>query len=358
MSLKSRKLQCILCNGVISYDDSKVRFKEHLDQDHSVIAETGQSWVMAVSLLDLERREKILATIIDNIEREPRALAESTGQQQTPMVESSGQKNGDRTKVILNIDISDDEADGDWDKNFDKITTQDRSFVELDESFGAGIDEEKLVEENTSSKESSRQLDNEKHNEENTVESQNDKTETIASFDNELGNKMDLFECRFCTYKSKTSFVLKKHLSKYHSINDTDLKEEAVQSHPELEEKDSEDGENKKMSENVFSSNKKKGLSSKKNPQISKRFVPPEAEKSDDKMAEEKRKGDDTSKLMEEIDRFSQSLKRKMSSELYEEAKRRKTLPLSDETNSASDMTLPFETKETLDENRDNSKEN
>ena len=69
MSPKSRKIQCILCNGVVSLDENKTRFKDHLDQDHAVIADGGQSWVMAVSLLDHERREKILATIMDNISR-------------------------------------------------------------------------------------------------------------------------------------------------------------------------------------------------------------------------------------------------------------------------------------------------
>ena len=131
MSLKSRKMQCILCNGVVSLDDDKTRIKEHLDQDHAVIADVGKSWVMAVSLLDPERREKILARILNNINREPvgqlveKQQKESNGDQKTG--------SGDKTKVILNIDISDDEADGDWDKNVDKLVTPEKSFVMLEE---------------------------------------------------------------------------------------------------------------------------------------------------------------------------------------------------------------------------------
>ena len=211
MSPKSRKIQCILCNGVVSLDENKTRFKDHLDQDHAVIADGGQSWVMAVSLLDQERREKILATIMDNISREPQV---ESGEQKL----MSGQEEngfGEKTKVILNIDISDDEADGDWDKNFEKALSPEKSFVELDESFGENTDqEEKLVEENTTAIESSKDAKD--------MVKQDNTTESSKTRD----NKIDLFECRLCDYKSRTSFALKKHLKKYHSMSDTAIVKE------------------------------------------------------------------------------------------------------------------------------------
>ena len=68
MLSKARKVQCILCNGVFSCaQGDTTRFHDHLSTDHEVRSELGQSWVMAVSLLDLGRREKILTTIMDNI---------------------------------------------------------------------------------------------------------------------------------------------------------------------------------------------------------------------------------------------------------------------------------------------------
>ena len=198
MALRSRNIQCILCNGVVSLDDDKTRIKEHLDQDHAVIADVGKSWVMAVSLLDLERREKILATILDNINREPVVQAEDVEKQQT---EGNGVDqnigSGDKTKVILNIDISDDEADGDWDKNVDKLVTQENSFVELDESFGTNSDDDKFVEESTSANKQDIDMVKLVEAKELTIDN---KGKSVS--DSVIGKRIDLFQCRFCDFKS------------------------------------------------------------------------------------------------------------------------------------------------------------
>jgi len=306
MSLKSKKIQCILCNGVVSLDDDRTRIKEHLDQDHAVISDVGKSWVMAVSLLDLERREKILATILDNINREPVVQAEAVEKQQTKC-NGTNQNicSGDTTKVILNIDISDDEADGDWDKN--KLVTPEKSFVELDESIGTNSDHDKFVVEGTSA--NKHDIDMVK-----LVEAKELSIDGKEKSDSVIGKRIDLFQCRFCDFKSKTSFARKKHLKKHHSISDdTPLKEELVEGQQNKEEESESEGK-KILPEEVEHTKKdmKNQLVGKvKNPRQSNLL--PESETKGETMRKETMSPNNGSKILEEIDRFSKSLKRKLS---------------------------------------------
>ena len=357
MSLKSRKIQCILCNGVVSLDDNKTRFKEHLDQDHAVIADGGQSWVMAVSLLDQERREKILATIMDNISREPQA--ESGEQKLLPEDGDSGEKNSEKqnTKVILNIDISDDEADGDWDKNFEKVVSPDKSFVELDESFGENTDqEEKLVSENTLTIESSKDA-NDMVKQENTTA--NDENNAPDSIDKALDKKIDLFECRLCHYKSRTSFALKKHLKKHHSVSDTIttdmiIKEEAVQGQAQGEEREEENEVKKQKEDNK--TNEKESQLAKKSIYSSRRNKSRSHLPCSDTNDEPIITKNDSSKILEEIDRFSQSLKRKLSPNKTEEkksdSKRRRTVSKKQDESLSKAVTIESEETRKEEENK------
>ena len=349
MALRSRKIQCILCNGVVSLDDDKTRIKEHLDQDHAVIADVGKSWVMAVSLLDLERREKILATILDNINREPVVQAEDVEKQQT---EGNGVDqnigSGDKTKVILNIDISDDEADGDWDKNVDKLVTQENSFVELDESFGTNSDDDKFVEESTSANKQDIDMVKLVEAKELTIDNKGNRKSVSDSV---IGKRIDLFQCRFCDFKSKTSFALKKHLKKHHSMSDdTQLKEESVEGQQIKEEK----SEGKKiLPEEVENTkkDKKNQLAGKvKNPRPSLGNLLPESETKGETMPKETISPNNGSKILEEIDRFSRSLKRKLSPNKVEEekpdVKRRRSAFKRQDQDEALSVVLNVESKE------------
>ena len=345
MSLKLRKIQCILCNGVVALDENKTRFKEHLDHDHAVIANTGQSWVMAVSLLDQERREKILATIMDSVTREP----QESGEQEL----LTGGVMGERTKVILNIDISDDEADGDWDKNFERVVSPEKSFVELDESFGENTDQEKLVGETMVAIKSSKDKDKRKRDEQD-VSAEQSSNETQKTHDSVQENKMALFECKFCDHKSRTSFALKKHVKNHHSMSDTDItdmiiKEEAVQVQGKKEEEERE----MKKQEKENKTNKKKTQLANKNNESSRRRKSRShpLQESETNIELNLTENNDGSKILEEIDRFSQSLKRKLSpnkageGEPKSNVKRRRTvLERHDESLSNA---LTFESKET-----------
>ena len=365
MSLKSRKIQCILCNGVVALDENKTRFKEHLDHDHAVIANTGQSWVMAVSLLDHERREKILATIMDSVTREPQVQAES-GAQELLTDAVMGEKrtgSGERTKVILNIDISDDEADGDWDKNFERVVSPEKSFVELDESFGENTDQDKLVEENMLAIKSSKDKeDNGKRIEQNVSEKEsfNEIQKTLDCCDSVLENKMNLFECKFCDYKSRTSFALKKHVRKQHSMSDTEMiiKEEAVQGQGKKEE-----SEVKKQEKENKTNKKKTQLANKINESSRRRKSRSNPlQESETNIELNLTENNGGSKILEEIDRFSQSLKRKLSpnkageGEPKSNMKRRRTV-LKRQDESLTNA-LTFESKDTKkdEENKEESR--
>ena len=332
MSLKSKKIQCILCNGVVSLDDDKTRIKEHLDQDHAVIADVGKSWVMAVSFLDLERREKILATILDNINREPVVQAEAVEKQQTKgNATNQNIGSGDTTKVILNIDISDDEADGDWDKNVDKLVTPEKSFVELDESIGTNSDHDKFVVEGTSA--NKHDIDKVK-----VVDAKELSIDGKEKSDSVIGKRIDLFQCQFCDVKSKTSFAKKKHLKKHHSMSDdTPLKEELVEGQQIKE------SEGKKILpeevEHTKKDMKNQMVGKVKNPRQSNLL--PESETKGETMSKETMSPNNGSKILEEIDRFSQSLKRKLSPNKAEEEKpnvkrRRSALKRQDEALSVA----------------------
>ena len=283
MLSKAKKVQCILCNGVFSCaQGDTTRFHDHLSTDHEVRSELGQSWVMAVSLLDLGRREKILATIMDNINTE-------TEDEINPGEESDAKKtaSNDKTKVILNIDISDDEADGDWDKNFETVLSPEKSFVELDESFGPEIDPTKYkaveLEENTKEVEKS--------------------TKEVKE---NLEDVTDFFECRFCDFKSKTIKQFKKHLSTEHSLSKHIIEDEAEKANGSKEESNS-----------------------------NKRFIA-EQDTTKKVLEIEKNKKYVGSNILETIDKFSQfiSEKKKENSSIFSEGEKRK-VSLEDESKPA-----------------------
>ena len=234
-----RKLHCLLCGGPVAYDGDPGRLQDHLRRDHEATAEAGLDWVLAGSLMERGRREAVLAAILSN-------TAAPGGGDSEPGDTSPG------TKVILNIDISDDDqedcssgpADGtgsewfpndsiDKDENMkeqgEEMTVQEESLHASkdlsDDTFEAAMSERRK---NTMEKSSWKEMKSGKDTGDDSdlihKSIQGSVTVEEAVGDHEIvratgDNPRKHIECEFCDFKADTNFKLRNHMKKVHSMS-------------------------------------------------------------------------------------------------------------------------------------------
>ena len=250
-----RKLHCLLCGGPVAYDGDPGRLQDHLRRDHEATAEAGLDWVLAGSLMERGRREAVLAAILSN-------TAAPGGGDSEPGDTSPG------TKVILNIDISDDDQEdcssgpagtgSEWfpnnstekDENMREqggaMTVQEESLHASkdlsDDTFEAAMSERRK---NTMEKSSWKEMKSGKDvgDDSDLIHKSMQGSVTVeeAVGDHEIirgtgDNPRKHIECEFCDFKADTNFKLRNHMKKVHSMSSfikfakaKDKKEESVQ---------------------------------------------------------------------------------------------------------------------------------
>ena len=252
--MPSRKLHCLLCGGPVAYDGDPGRLQDHLRRDHEATASAGLDWVLAGSLMERGRREAVLAAILSN-------TAASGGGDSEQGDTSPG------TKVILNIDISDDDQEdcssgpaGTGSECFlNNSTEKDENMKEQVE--GMTFQEESLhaskdLSDDTSMTAMSETRKNRMKSSWKEMKYGKDKgddsdlihksmqgsvtvEEAVGDHEINRGTGDDPrkhIECEFCDFKADTNFKLRKHMKNVHSMSSfikfaksKDKKEESVQ---------------------------------------------------------------------------------------------------------------------------------
>ena len=169
---KTKKIHCVLCNGVIAFDKTNSeRFYEHIKFDHEVTE--GLDWVVAGSLISVDTRLRVLDVI----------------EKSTPFVRTSKVPVGEKEKepsekAIINIELTDEG--------------------------------EEIVEKNTpeTPEETEKAANTETNTDKEVEEPPTEAAENVP--ENVITEKTVEISCKFCPYKSKTRFGLNKHVKKSH----------------------------------------------------------------------------------------------------------------------------------------------
>ena len=185
MTLK--KIHCILCNGSVAYEGDATRFNDHLRMDHEVTQ--GFEWVLGGSLLDPWKRETILRAIpnenvIQDVNND--ILGDLDADDNNAIEEenkAAAQTSNDKLKVVLSIDISDDEEGNNIEHSVDTACS-------ASDITNANKD---LINEVVTVEETSKQ------------ETRSYESKTVI-------------ECNFCDHTSRSKFDLTKHMENVHSM--------------------------------------------------------------------------------------------------------------------------------------------
>ena len=165
MNPKTKRIHCVLCNGVIAYDrNNSERFSEHLKVDHEV--SEGLDWVVAGSLISLETRQRVMEVI-----------EKSTPFLRTSKVPVENKVKEQSEKAIIDIVLTDEE---------DEVVGK-KSLETLEET-------EKAANTDTNA----------------------GKEKEEPSTENIITEKKVEISCKFCPYKATTNFGLGKHVKKSH----------------------------------------------------------------------------------------------------------------------------------------------
>ena len=179
---KTKKIHCVLCNGVVAFDkNSPERFSDHLKFDHEV--QEGLDWVVAGSLISVETRQRVLEVI----------------EKSTPFLRTSKAPMSDKGKESSEKAVIDIVLDDDEEQEVDKNTSENT------EETAAETAEKSVVETATS------ETNDEKAGEDPPTETAEDIPEKVII----ASKKIDI-SCKLCPYKATTNFGLNKHVKKIH----------------------------------------------------------------------------------------------------------------------------------------------
>jgi len=216
------KIHCLLCQGSVAYiNNDSSRFNEHLKIDHEV--NNNQDWVFAGSIIDSFRREKILEAIMASTYCSQRTEISETLVNNDKENRREAKKNSaETTKVILNIDISEEE-------NHQKDAAPSESIAE--------IDEESQTDDALAVTESDQQGDHQVSEVSDGAELQDlleisdiddsEETDILGEIsEDEEESALDTKdpasdannECEFCEFKCATFLQMQKHMKEVHSF--------------------------------------------------------------------------------------------------------------------------------------------
>jgi len=214
------KIHCLLCQGSVAYiNNDSSRFNEHLKIDHEV--NNNQDWVFAGSIIDSFRREKILEAIMASTYCSQRTEISETLVNSDKENRREARKNSaETTKVILNIDISEEE-------NHQKDAAPNESIAEIDEESQtdcvlAEPDHEGDYQVNEVSDGAELQdlleISDIDDSEETDILGEISEDEEESALDTKDPESDANKECEFCEFKCATFLQMQKHMKEVHSF--------------------------------------------------------------------------------------------------------------------------------------------